>query len=140
MRPRLYRNGVVVSVFLDKELAKELTRIAKERGISRSRLISEILFQYVTQYNKDIKGESQGEEKSEIEKYVTREFTSIKSLIQSLIKYCVDDTECAKELINKYKDAIMNKLISIEALAVKYKVTIVIPEIEKIKQILNSYK
>jgi Ribbon-helix-helix protein, copG family. len=134
---------VVVSVFLDSDLAKELTRIAKEKGVSRSRLISEILFQYVTQYsqyNKDVKGESQGEEKSEIEKYVTREFTSIKSLIQSLIKYCVDNTECARELINKYKDAIMNKLISIEALAVKYKVTIVIPEIEKIKQMLNSYK
>jgi Ribbon-helix-helix protein, copG family. len=140
VRPRLYKNGVVVSVFIDKELAKELTNIAKERGISRSRLISEILFQYVTQYNKDVKGESKGEEKREIEQVVTREFSSIKSLIQSLIKYCGKDTECVKEIINKYRDAIMNKLISIEALAVKYKVTIVIPEIEKIKQVLNSYK
>jgi Ribbon-helix-helix protein, copG family. len=140
-RPRIYKNGVVISIFIDKELAKELSNIAKERGISRSMLISEILLQYVSQYNSQYnKNDSKSEEKSEIEEHITREISSIKSLIQRLIKYCGDNTECAKELINKYRDAIMNKLVSIEDLAIKYKVTTAIPEIEKTKQMLNSYR
>jgi Ribbon-helix-helix protein, copG family. len=136
-RPRLYKKTVVVSVSMDKSLADALTRIAQERGISRSQLVSEILFQYVSQYYKD--AESNGEARSEMEKYITRELSSIKSLVQSLIRYC-NNTVCVKETMNKYGEAIINKLATLEDLAIKYKVTTAIPEIEKIRQTINSYK
>jgi Ribbon-helix-helix protein, copG family. len=127
-RPRLYKKGVSISIFIDKSLADALTRIAHERGVSRSQLVSEILFQYVSQYYKD--AESNGETRSEMEKYITRELSSIKSLVQGFIRYC-KDSECVKELLGKYGEAIINKLVSLEDLAIKYKVTTAIPEIEK---------
>jgi len=137
-RPKKYRSAVRITLYLDSEMAKILSHIARERGVSRSHLVSEILFQYVSQYYKDA-ASSNDETRSEVEKFITREWSSIKSLVQRLISYC-KDSECVKELISKYGEAIISKLASIEDLAVKYKVTTVIPEIERIKQILNSYR
>jgi Ribbon-helix-helix protein, copG family. len=136
-RPKKYKSAVRVTLYLDSEMAKILSHIARERGVSRSQLVSELLFQHVSQY---ISQRSETDEtRSEMEKYITRELSSIRSLVQGFIRYC-KSAECVKELLSKYGEAIMNKLASLEDLAIKYKVTTAIPEIEKIKQIINSYR
>jgi Ribbon-helix-helix protein, copG family. len=132
-RPKKYKSAVRVTLYLDSEMAKILSHIARERGVSRSQLVSEILTEYISRHYKVDR------ERAEIEEYVTKEFSSLRSLVHSLIRYC-KDTVCIKETMDRYRDAIMNKLVSIEALAVKYRVTVVLSEIEKLKNLINLYR
>jgi Ribbon-helix-helix protein, copG family. len=136
-RPKKYKSAVRITLYLDSEMAKILSHIARERGVSRSQLVSELLFQHVSQYLSQ-RNETD-ETRSKMEKYIDRELSSIRSLVQGFIKYC-KDSECVKELLGKYGEAIINKLASLEDLAIKHKVTTAIHEIEKIKQIINSYR